>query len=206
MENIKFEITKQDIKEYLKQHKDDESIKFKEAMFVKYMREQESLTKESLEILMCMYNGEDIKPSGIYMECPRSTDKMFYELPDFNKYLKQIENLDISGICHILIPTITYYNENKPSIPIGVINNYLRELAYKFNICVDDNLGAIVRNTIINYRICDELGVAEDLDFIPFIIPFKMDKEQSEKRLQEYVNIYGKEKVKVITKTISERM
>ena len=67
MENIKFEITEQDIRQYLKKYENDESIKYKEAMFVKYMRaNQEKITKESLVILMQKYKFKDSRVDGIY--------------------------------------------------------------------------------------------------------------------------------------------
>ena len=66
MENIKCEITEQDIREYLKKHKNDETIKYREAMFVKYIRERQVITCESLEILMQKYNFEDDRIDGIY--------------------------------------------------------------------------------------------------------------------------------------------
>ena len=100
MENIKFEITEQDVKQYLKRHKNDEAIKYKEAMFVKYMREHQEITKESLEILMQKYNWVTDRIDGLYFY--DDYDRMrSIPFKTFDSYLDDINNLDISGICHI---------------------------------------------------------------------------------------------------------
>jgi PP-loop superfamily ATP-utilizing enzyme len=93
MENIGFNITEYDIREYLKKHKNDVAIKYKEAMFVKYMREHQEITQESLEILMEKYNWQDSVVNGIYYRDSNGILKS-EALSDFNSYLDGITNLD----------------------------------------------------------------------------------------------------------------
>lgn len=108
MQDINFKITKQDIVEYLSKHKNDEVIKNREAMFVKYMKESNTITKESLEILMQKYNLDDRKIDGTYSIYDGRGYSKQVELSTFTDYLIDIENLDISGICHIMIPILSY--------------------------------------------------------------------------------------------------
>ena len=96
MESINFKITESDVIDYLKRH---ENIKYKEALFVQYIREQQKVTKESMEILMRKYNDEVVNPTGIN----NPSCKLFCEFPSFDSHLNNIKNLDISGICHILM-------------------------------------------------------------------------------------------------------
>ena len=66
MQDINFKITEQDIVDYLIRHKNDCVIKNKEAMFVKYMKESNITTQESLEILMKKYNLDERIIHGTY--------------------------------------------------------------------------------------------------------------------------------------------
>lgn len=197
MENIKFEITESDIKEYLKQHKDDEIIKHNEAMFVKYMKEQTLLTTEAMEILMCKYNDFDIEPVNI-MGINNSTNQVSYGFPSFNNYLNKIKNLDASGICHILIPTFRSYNL-KEYIPVGDLRNSLNIIARKLNVSNEDP-GYALRSTLDNYILCDKIG--RDSLMPMFITTFKMSRKDSKYELAKYANFYGEDKVEKIKKLI----
>lgn len=200
MENIKFEITYQDIRKYLERHKNDENIKHREAMFVKYMKEHQEITQESLEILMCMYNNENIKVSGIYMECPHSPYKMFYELPNFNKYLSGIKNLDISGICHIMVPMLSYYNTDKSRTfsMYGELQHIVTKMKFQRDVSID----YIEKDTYENYAIAYNNEIFRYFNDINFYF----SKEESRKMIQEYSCIYGEEPVKQIRKIIRERV
>ena len=51
MENIKVYIKQNDINNYLLKHKDDETLKYKEALFLNYLEESEYDTEEKREML-----------------------------------------------------------------------------------------------------------------------------------------------------------
>lgn len=197
MKNIKFEITERDIQEYLKQHKQDESIKYREAMFVKYMKEQQEITCEALEILMKKYNWEDRLINGTY-QYDHSEVLQQESLPNFNSYLNGIYNLDLSGICHIMIPVLTYYNVNK--IQQNIIKQ-LENLAFEFKL-EPLNLGFIEVDAIENYAI----AYGNEIFRYNNGINLYLSKEKSSKLIQGYTSIYGEEPVKQIRKIIRERM
>lgn len=197
MKNIKFEITERDIQEYLKQHKQDESIKYREAMFVKYMKEQQEITCESLEILMKKNNWEDRIINGTY-QYDRSGVLKQESLPNFTSYLNGIYNLDLSGICHITIPVLTYYNVNK--IQQNIIKQ-LENLAFEFKL-EPLNLGFIEVDAIENYAI----AYGNEIFRYNNGINLYLSKEKSSKLIQGYTSIYGEEPVKQIRKIIRERM
>lgn len=196
MMDIDFKITENDIKEYLKRHKDDENIKYREAMFVKYMKENGIVTKEALEIMMEKYNWDDESITGIY----RYQDFKFLhqELSSFNTYLDNIKNLDISGICHIMIPCIKYYNcsEFRHSICASKANH----IAELLGVNSYDEDGSVLLNTIDNYR------VAELIEDYRTFSRITMSKEKSRRMIQEYSCIYGEEPVKLIRKGTRERV
>lgn len=197
MKNIKFEITERDIQEYLKQHKQDESIKYREAMFVKYMKEQQEITCESLEILMKKYNWEDRLNNGTYQYDHSGVLKQ-ESLPNFTSYLNGIHNLNLSGICHIMIPVLTYYNVNNNQQ--NVIKQ-LENLAFEFKL-EPLNLGFIEVDAIENYVI----AYGNEIFRYNNGINLYLSKEKSSKLIQGYTSIYGEEPVKQIRKIIRERM
>ena len=200
MENIKFEITEQDIREYLKKHKSDEAIKYKEAMFVKYMREHQEITKESLEILMQKYNFEDDRIDGIYHR--DNYEILKYEsLTNFSSYLDGIENLDVSGICHILIPTLGYYDTVDKNFSF-MANEVAKGLEIK-----SSNFDETLRIAIDNYCVSGLINIYREEHF-GFTLEkiHLMKKGRCRKELIEYSGIYGEDNVKQIRKIIRERV
>ena len=200
MENINFKITEYDIREYLKKHKNDVDIKYKEAMFVKYMREHQEITQESLEILMEKYNWQDNVVNGIYYRDSNGVLKP-EALPDFDSYLDSITNLDISGICHILIPALGYYSKDGSNFSSIVL-----EVAEKMKIN-DTNFDEQKNIAIDNYRISKLICVDREEHF-GFTLERTnlMKNDRCKKELIEYSHIYGKDKVKQIRKIIRERV
>lgn len=209
MEKIEFEITEQDIREYLKKHRNDGAIKYKEAMFVKYMREHQEITCESLEILMQKYNWEDKKINGIYHRDNHGILKS-ETLSDFGSYLDGITNLDVSGICRILIPAVGYYQNIKGY-------RFIENLCYKLH----DGLGDLsmkLLNTVpkdINDQL--ELALADycvtgkveyaytNIGRSGYVYSIRMGKDTCRHELEEYSHIYGEEPVKQIRKIMRER-
>lgn len=203
---INFEITEQDIKEYLKRHKEDENIKYREAMFVKYMREQEGITCESLEILTKKYNWEDRVINGTYQYDHLGILKQ-ESLPNFNSYLNGIHNLDISGICHIMVPIAAYYYPYKyyarmnphPKQMLSLLVNKMNIVDEDTN---DNHLYSVTYDTIDNYSVTFKNKVCRD----SYGIFISLSQEKSRRMIQEYSSIYGEEPVKQIRKIIRERM
>lgn len=200
MENIKFEITEQDIREYLKKHNNDEAIKYREAMFVKYIRERQVITCESLEILMQKYNFEDDRIDGIYHRDNYGILKS-ESLINFSSYLDGINNLDISGICHILIPTLGYYDTAGKNFSL-ITNEIAKELEINGR-----NFDEALRTAIDNYCVSDLINIYYENHFGFTLERISlMKKNRCRKELMEYSHIYGEDNVKQIRKIIKERV
>ena len=200
MENIKCEITEQDIREYLKKHKNDEAIKYREAMFVKYIRERQVITCESLEILMQKYNFEDDRIDGIYHRDNYGILKS-ESLINFSSYLDGINNLDISGICHILIPTLGYYDTASKNFSL-ITNEIAKELEINGR-----NFDEALRTAIDNYCVSDLINIYDEEHFGFTLERISlMKKNRCRKELMEYSQIYGEDNVKQIRKIIKERV
>ena len=200
MENIKFEITEEDIREYLKKHENDEAIKYKEAMFVKYMREHQEITCESLEILMQKYNWVTDRIDGIYHRDNYGILKS-ESLTNFNSYLDGINNLDISGICHILIPTLGYYDTTGKNFSF-MANQVANELEIK-----GSNFDEALRIAVDNYCVSGLINIYREEHFGFTLERINLMKnDHCRKELMEYSHIYGEDSVKQIRKIIKERV
>ena len=175
MNEINYSITGEDIREYLKKHKEDENIRYQEAMFVKYMRETESFSKEAIEILLAKYNTGDNRYQDI------GFNKMMDAfLPTFNSYLSSIKNLDVSGVCHMIIPAIRFYG-NRTSLKAIHIKPVLEALKVESMGDEDD----ILLDTMENYKICNQLRTIDNHYEIT------MNEPRANRELEKYKDIYG---------------
>lgn len=202
MQDINFKITEQDIVDYLIRHKNDCVIKNKEAMFVKYMKESNITTQESLEILMKKYNLDERIIHGTYSYDNFNILKR-ESLSSFHDYLVDINNLDISGICHIMIPILSYYN-GREWYQNFRCHQVLSSICKQLNITAsfeirDDAITDMKENYLLGFG--DAYVYREEKDTY-----FKFSKDKSSKMIQEYARIYGEEPVKQIRKIIRERM
>ena len=181
MKKINFEITENDVKHYLKQHKNDEDFMYREAMFIKYLKEETIIKKETLEMLMEKYNFDNIIIDGTHYYKNNGTI-VHQSLSTFSNYLFGINNLDISGICHILIPTMKYYGSEDLHINSLCVSleNILDKLLLSPNYSLE-----VIESTLDDYRICEKIKTSD------FEIKIKMGKEHCRKELQEYSYIYG---------------
>lgn len=204
MQDINFKITEQDIRDYLIQHKNDNSIKNKEALFVKYMKENNNITQESLEILMKKYNWDERKIDGTYSIHDGRGYSRQEELSSFSLYLANIHNLDISGICHIMIPTFGYYGERKYGyLSIGTPYLEVESAATEILGIIPNNSSYCLESTIDDYCIAGKIDKSYYLEIITNI-NIRMGRDICRKELQRYSQIYGEEPVKKIRKIIRE--
>ena len=210
MEEIKFEINEQDIREYLKKHRNDEAIKYREAMFVKYMREHQEMTKESLEILMKKYNCVTNKADGIYFY--DDYDRM-RSLPfkTFDSYLDGITNLDVSGMCRILIPTVGYYENIKGyrfiENPCYKLHDGLGDLSMKLLNTVPKDINDQLALALDDYCVTGKVEYTyTNIGHSGYVYSIRMGKDTCRHELEEYSYIYGEEPVKQIRKIMRERV
>lgn len=199
MKKINFEITENDMINYLQKYKDDPNIKYKKAMLVKYLKESGMFTREIFEILLEKSNDSRFS-SEVYSYFDNS---VFNEtvMPTFDHYLKEIKKLDLSGACHIMIPVLTYYNISNKRLHV---QNELGHLVERIKLEISDSKSIIdVRNdTIENYIIAYGKKIETWCNWTDF----NFSKEASRKMIQEYESIYGEEPVKIIKKAIRERV
>ena len=203
MQDINFKITDEDLQKYLEKHKDE--YEYKEAMLVKYLREnKEKITKEALEILLYKYDNDEISTTGVYDY--NSNPVIERSLPNFNKYLSSINNIDISGICHILIPTLgcfDKYHLNYEFLSTKKFElNDLSKVLIASSPYVDFmTLKSAAEDYCITSKIC-----ANICDNHTMFIKFNISKEECAKELDTYKEIYGENNVKIISKHVEERM
>ena len=204
MENIDFKVTEQDIKNYVIEHKNDEKIRNKEAMFVKYMKENKTITQESLEILMKKYNLDERVIHGTYRYDNHGILKR-ESLSSFENYLEGIQNLDISGICHILIPTLGYYGKKEIGAPYVELEDIVEKMYEEVPTKSSSNC---LESAIDNYDTIGKISkISQSHSFnIVTCINIRMSKETCRRELAEYSSIYGEEPVKQIRKIIRERV
>ena len=200
MENKKLEISTNDIRKYLKDLKKNHSdeyekyYRYKEAMFVKYMKEHNEDTKESLEIRMKKYNSDKISIVGTSDYDNYSTLKK-QTLISFDNYLYGVNNLDISGICHILIPTIKYYGEKE--CYINQLYAELGSVSSRLTIPMEYPM-KIIESTLDDYRVCGKVKTIGNR------IHIKMGRDTCRGELLAYQDFYDENKVKRIKKIMRE--
>lgn len=197
MQDITLKIKEENIVKYLEKHKS--YYRHYEPLFIKYLKDNyERLTEETLEIL--------------------TDGKVFFEnkgeLPSFDPRPSNIQNLDFSGICHILIPTIRYYDSERNTISTSRLYGNASTIALKVGVAmlstfevIDgvytppiNNAWDIVENTVDDYRICKKISYNKESD----IVVFKMTRGHAERELSIYADFYGIDKVKQIGKIIRE--
>jgi len=177
--DINFEITEEDIKKYLKKNK--QFYKYYEPLFIKYLKEnKDELSKEIAKILiseLTKLNNSD-------------------ELCSFDS--KNIHNLDLSGICHILISATRYYDWDRPVMHIGCLNGPLGIIAHELEIPFKDSF-EVINEAVDNYRICGKIEIEDNV-----FMRFKMSREHARNELIAYQDYYGIDKVKLIRKIVKE--
>lgn len=181
MIEVSFEIIEEDIQKYLKENR--EQYKYYEPLFIKYLKENnDNLSKEMADILI----------EGI-TEIENNEELCIFDFKPIT-----VQNLDFSGLCHILIPAMRYYEAEKPVFRISRLDSYASKIAEQLSVPFENSRYEI-RNTIDDYRICNKLEI-KDGEFIKL----KMSKENARRELLVYEGFYGEDKVKEIRKIVKK--
>ena len=209
MENIKVYIKQNDINNYLLKHKDDETLKYKEALFLNYLEESEYDTEEKREML------------GINL------DSTTYNFQDYINNLKKKHSPTVKDISLILVPSLGLNSLYAGDINIGV--NYI----YNYARLLDDNanIEKVIKESIYRLRniskeyysryegvdypireigvLNDTLGKYAKLRHIGIINYNGSDfsligKDRCEKELESYASIYGFDTVEIIKEYTKE--
>ena len=146
------------------------------------------------------YNWQDSVVNGIYYRDSNGILKS-EALSDFNSYLDGITNLDISGICHIMVPILSYYSSYKYHVYMWYkeLSNVCRKLEFDTNY---ERKQSAIKNMKDNYLIAfDDRHIYQESE-----IYFRFSKDESRKMIESYSHIYGEEPVKQIRKIVRERV
>ena len=209
MKNLNIYIKEKDIKSYLLKHKNDKKIKYKEALFLKYLDDTEFDTEEKKEMANISIDSNAI---------------------DFNTYincLKDKHSPTVEDICLILVPALGLNSLYAGDINISIdyINNYARLLDDNANMekVVKESLYRLrniskeysLRHKGVDYPI-REIGVLNDtlgryaklrhngiIEYNGSDFSF-IGKDRCEKELESYSNIYGYDTVEIIKEYTKE--
>ena len=182
METIKYEITEKDIKNYLIKHSNDELIKFKEALFVKYIKDQGLFSIEKIEMLLnkskTLYNYVDIK--GIY-GFGEHYGVLDYPVDRFENYLKT-QTIDTSIYLHVLIPILGLHKDKlfKMELTKENIDEFLPSEFKEYD-------ESILSNTIENYQITGKIKDKKDV----CVNDILLTNYECLNILEQYSKIYG---------------
>ena len=220
MNNLKLYINDKDIDKYLLLHKNDETIKDKEALFLKYLSDTDDKTFEKTE----MYLAKTSDKLGFYEK------HNIINLFTFKEYLEIIKEgkfIDINDICLMLVPALGLNSLYVGDIKIGLryINNFsylldidtislVKDAVYrlrryskeydnnldKYELDLDIKRIGVFNDTLGNYARLRHIGIidytGDDFSLI--------GKERCEKELEEYANIYGNEPIEIIKEYVKE--
>lgn len=192
---VNYGITENDIINYLNKHSKDEILKFKEALFVKFIKHQDIFSIEKIEMLANKINRTNINVSSV---CDYHVDlgRIPSYVPSFSDYIKGQE-LDTSGYLHILIPALGYYKMKNENFVLtnGHIEKYL---PFDLDIMECNKL----TDTMENYKIAGKLKEVGN-SFVS-TTDISMSKSECAGMLAEYSKIYGKKEVEKIKKLVRE--
>ena len=210
---MQININKQDIDKYMLIHKNDGNIKYREALFLKYLNDTDNKTFEKAEMYL-----KKIKDKEEFYRCYD-----VFELFNFNKYIELISscrNIDIYDISLMLVPALGQQELYAGDIKIGYkyiqnfsylldmdtvslingavysLRNYSKEYdnSYISKIDLDIKRIGILNDTLGNYVRLRKLGIIEHREDDFTLI----GKERCEKELEKYSEIYGEEQVEII--------
>jgi len=221
MENLKVYITNDDIKKYLLIHKEDENIKYKEVLFLKYLNDTDYRTLEKFDMYL-----RHVKDRKSFYEKYNILD-----LFTFDKYvsiISQYHNIELEDIMLMLIPILelndlfisdinkdnSYINNYSYLLnPVIKIEDFINELIFNLkglskeyknsagkNI-VDLNIKriAVFNDILDDYINLHEAGIINSNDNFSLI-----GKERCEQEIASYSEIYGNRPIEIIESYVKE--
>ena len=175
---MEFGIAEYDIHSYILEHSQDIRLKYRESMFARFMKIPE-MQDEKKEII---YNNRDL---GL-----------------FEEFISKQE-LDVSGIWHILVPTLAYYDMFRyDAMQYSKMNNTIDYINIRFN-KLEEKLKESIKDGYYTNALDDYL-IAELIDFKNFSYYSLMDKERAQKELEEYRKIYNEGVVEIVNDHVKE--
>lgn len=207
METIKFEITGEDIGSFLKKHQNDSNYRNREALFVKYMKENGVRTQEFIEIY-ALKNGlifQEGYPTLYEGKSPQ------VPLQTFSKYCESL-SLDVSGLCHIFIPALGVFSYPFGFSSVGIYYHLVNVRKKIFSSIPNadsrpnEKEFRIFKGAIDDFQVANQLEVEnfkEEMASTSDWGEWKISKERCAKILKEDEKIYGSfevEKVKSLVK------
>lgn len=209
MDNLNIYIKQKDVNKYLLRHKDEEQLKYREALFLNYLEESSYDTEEKREIL-----GVDL-------------DSTAYTFEEYISDLKKKHSPTVKDISLILVPALGLNSLYAGDINVGV--NYI----YNYARLLDDNanIEKVIKEAIYRLRnvskeyysryenvdypireigiLNDTLGKYARLRHIGIINYNGSDfsligKDRCEKELESYGKIYGFDTVETIKEYTKE--
>ena len=196
MTEIHLVVDLNDIAEYIKNHRKDENIKYREALFIKYMKENYFQAKETLPMLIYKYNLL-ILPMNQLKSVMDSINFSLTKEKSFEEYASSVQNLDVSGICDILIPTLKLYK-----VYGGYYQNYenaAKKVIEELKISDSSDIAPVLANAMQNYVLVDQLELISQAFY-----RIKVGKSHCYEMIKAYEDIYGKDKVDEVRKVIKK--
>ncbi len=192
MEKKQLQVTTEEIQKYLEKNDENKAIMDKEALFVRYLKEMNVLTKEKSEIIE--EQNQNAKEISLY-------DAMDY----FSNYMENLKhkNIDRKGIYHLMIPATALYGKEfyfRHSTMIQQAN----QLTVQFPSVDSDRNGEILRDVVDDYMTVGQL-VMPKLVFVGFS-EFRLGKQKAEHILEQYEPIYGKTTVEEIKQYVKRKI
>ncbi len=209
---INFELNNNDIKKSLKNKEFCEkyNIKYKEALFIRYLNESKDITVEQIEMLTNKYkisNRVSISNLSINNEMFKD-DKESYGL--FNNYLKNIK-FDKYGLFEVILAAKANYYEKERFL---TYDTYMVDALYRILFLNDkdislDNFRNLRYLNSLEKEYCEVLKNHELANLIQCgdddYYYTSIGKKRAEKELEEYSKIYGKDKVNKIKEYVIEQ-
>lgn len=210
MEPIKFEITREDIGLFLEEHQNDPYYSHREALFVKYMKENGVNTQEFTEIY-ALKNGL-ICQEGY----PKWYEKKSPQVPlqTFSKYCENL-SLDISGLCHIFIPALGFFSYQFGCSSVGTYYHFVnvRKKLFppvqKFDSRPKEWEFQIFKSAVDDFQVANQLEIEflrEEMVSTPNWGEWKISKKSCAKILKEDEKIYGSFEVEKVKSLVKEEI
>ena len=185
-----FELNNSDIRKFVKnkEFSYEYNIKYREALFVRYLNENKNITLEQVNMFINKYDTKDHNFNMLTLA----------NLDTFSNYIKNIK-FDKNSVFEVLIPAIAYYRGNHYHLAYGLTEVEKLHL----DLCVLEmklhEKSMNIKDDKQKYFDC-YFNVLENYETVDLIWnnTIEMNKEIARRTLKEYANIYGEEPVELI--------